>query len=74
MVGYKTKKISRLGRQASKTKMKNITIALPNLYVNYLEGLVKVGLFPSRSEALRTAVRKYLKKELIFMEKLKCES
>jgi len=44
-------------------KMKNITIALPDIYVENLEKLQKIGLVPSRSEAIRLALREFLKKE-----------
>ena len=45
-------------------KMKNITIALPEIYVNNIEKIQKIGLVPSRSEAIRLAVREFLKKEI----------
>ena len=45
-------------------KMKNITIALPEIYVNNIEKLQKIGLVPSRSEAIRIAIREFLKKEV----------
>ena len=48
------------GRQ----KMKNITIALPEIYVRNLEKIQDIGMVPSRSEAIRLAIREFLKKEI----------
>ncbi|MCF2139828.1 MAG: ribbon-helix-helix domain-containing protein [Candidatus Lokiarchaeota archaeon] len=45
-------------------KMKNITIALPEIYVQNIEKIQKIGLVPSRSEAIRLAIREFLKKEV----------
>jgi antitoxin ParD1/3/4 len=44
-------------------KMKNITIALPENYVDNIEKLQQIGMVPSRSEAIRLAIREFLKKE-----------
>jgi Arc/MetJ-type ribon-helix-helix transcriptional regulator len=45
-------------------KMKNITIALPEIYVDNIEKLQQIGMVPSRSEAIRLAIREFLKKEV----------
>jgi Arc/MetJ-type ribon-helix-helix transcriptional regulator len=45
-------------------KMKNITIALPEIYVENIEKLQEMGMVPSRSEAIRLALRDFLKKEV----------
>ncbi|MHA1776664.1 MAG: CopG family transcriptional regulator [Promethearchaeia archaeon] len=45
-------------------KMKNITIALPEIFVENIEKIQKIGLVPSRSEAIRLAIREFLKKEV----------
>jgi len=47
-----------------KPSMKLISIKLPNAYIDGLNELVKMGIYPSRSEAMRVAVRDMLKKEL----------
>ena len=44
--------------------MKNITIALPEIYVRNLEKIQEIGMVPSRSEAIRLAIREFLKKEI----------
>ncbi len=44
-------------------KMKNITIALPNIFVENIDKIQELGLVPSRSEAIRLAIRDFLKKE-----------
>jgi Arc/MetJ-type ribon-helix-helix transcriptional regulator len=54
-------------------KMKNITIALPEIYVNNLERLQDIGMVPSRSEAIRLAVREFLKREVHVSELLEFE-
>lgn len=43
--------------------MKNITIALPDIYVDRLHDLKEIGKIPSRSEAIRKALRAFLTKE-----------
>lgn len=45
-------------------KMKNITIAMPEIYVDNIEKLQTIGMVPSRSEAIRLAIREFLKKEI----------
>ena len=45
--------------------MKIITISLPDAYVEALEKLTAdLGIYPSRSEAIRTALRHFVNKEL----------
>ena len=44
--------------------MKNITIALPEIYVKNLGKIQEIGMVPSRSEAIRLAIREFLKKEI----------
>ena len=44
-------------------KMKNITIAIPEIFVENLKKLQDAGIVPSRSEAIRTAIREFLKGE-----------
>ncbi len=61
-----------------KQKMRNITIALPEIYVKNLHKLQDKGIIPSRSEGLRYAMREFLKKEglnvaLLGGLKRKCE-
>ena len=47
-----------------KQYMRLITCHLPKHYVDNLDYLVEKGVFPSRSEAIRIAVRELLNKEL----------
>jgi len=45
--------------------MKIVTINLPDVYVKALETLTaELGVFPSRSEAIRTALRQFVSKEI----------
>ncbi|MHA2224722.1 MAG: ribbon-helix-helix domain-containing protein [Candidatus Hodarchaeales archaeon] len=44
--------------------MKLISFKAPNTYLEGLDELVRVGVYSSRSEAIRIAIRDLLKKEL----------
>ena len=44
--------------------MKTVTVKLPESYVEGLEVLVRLGVFASKSEAIRFAVRELLRREL----------
>ena len=43
--------------------MKNITIYLPEIYIDAIAILMRRKIVPSRSEAVRTAIRDYLYRE-----------
>ncbi|MEM0380577.1 MAG: ribbon-helix-helix domain-containing protein [Desulfurococcaceae archaeon] len=49
-------------------RMKLVTVKLPEIYVEGLDELVKVGRYSSRSEVIRVAIRDLLKKELWIRE------
>jgi len=51
-------------KMGTRQKMKNITIALPEIYVTNIEKIQNLGLVPSRSEAIRLAIREFLHKEI----------
>jgi Arc/MetJ-type ribon-helix-helix transcriptional regulator len=38
-------------------KMKTITVMLPQVFLDKMDDLVREGLFPSRSDAIRSAIR-----------------
>ncbi len=44
-------------------KMVNITINIPEIYDKNIQKLIKMHLVPSRSEAIRNAVRDFLHNE-----------
>jgi antitoxin ParD1/3/4 len=44
--------------------MKLVTLMLPQAYLEGLDELVRANMYPSRSAAIRSAVRDLLKKEL----------
>ena len=44
--------------------MELITVKMSDIYVNGLDRLVETGMYPSRSEAIRVAIRDLLMKEL----------
>ena len=50
-------------KQNEKTPMKNITINIPDIYDKNIQKLIAMKLIPSRSEAIRTALREFLNKE-----------
>ena len=43
--------------------MKLITIQLPQAYIDGIEKLVEDEIYPNRSEAIRMALRDFIKKE-----------
>lgn len=49
-------------------RMRLITVKMPEIYVEGLDELVKIGRYSSRSEIIRVAVRDLLKKELWMRE------
>lgn len=51
--------------------MKIVTINLPEPFIDALAKLTEYGLYPSRSEAIRVALRDFLSKELQIAQKLK---
>jgi len=53
---------SRKSSSSGYNKLKLISVNLPESYLNGLDKLVKEKQFPSRSEAIRTAIRELLRK------------
>jgi Arc/MetJ-type ribon-helix-helix transcriptional regulator len=49
-------------------KMRIISVQLPQGLINALDVLVKRGVYPNRSEAIREAIRELIKKELYTTE------
>jgi Arc/MetJ-type ribon-helix-helix transcriptional regulator len=47
-----------------------ITCNIPTIYIDAIAKLMEQGLFPSRSEAIRQALRDFLKRELEMVESL----
>jgi len=54
--------------------MKIITINLPEKYLAAIQTLNDLGIYPSRSEAIRIALRDFLKDELKMYNDLEDES
>ncbi|WP_405048187.1 ribbon-helix-helix domain-containing protein [Pyrobaculum sp.] len=50
------------GVTREKEKMILVSFHVPRSYVETLDDLVKMGLYPSRSEAIRAALRELLSK------------
>ncbi len=46
-----------------KPVLRNITINLPNQYDEIIQKLIRLKIVPSRSEAIRTALREFLQTE-----------
>ena len=44
--------------------MNLVTVKMSDIYVNGLDKLVESGMYPSRSEAIRVAIRDLLRREL----------
>lgn len=51
-------------------KVKIVTINLSEPHIKALQVLQDVGLYPSRSEAIRVAIRDFLQKELGFAQNI----
>ena len=51
------------GKPKEKDTMRNITINIPNQYDAKIQELIKKKILPSRSEAIRTAIREFLHAE-----------
>ena len=54
--------------------MKIITINLPGKYLSAIQALNDMGVYASRSEAIRIALRDFLDKELTMFNDLEDES
>ncbi|MFW9949497.1 MAG: ribbon-helix-helix domain-containing protein [Candidatus Thorarchaeota archaeon] len=50
-------------KKKQKTKMTNITINIPDIYDENIKKLIDLKLIPSRSEAIRTALREFIQNE-----------
>ncbi|MHA2392819.1 MAG: ribbon-helix-helix domain-containing protein [Promethearchaeota archaeon] len=50
-------------KDKAKPKMINITINLPEIYDENIQKLIKMRIVPSRSEAIRMALREFLHNE-----------
>lgn len=50
--------------------MQIVTVNLPSIYIDAIAKLTEQGMFPSRSEAIRVALRNFLKSELEMVESL----
>jgi len=50
------------------TKMKIISVQIPQGLLNAIDTLVKRGAYPNRSEAIREAIRELIKKEIYKLE------
>ncbi len=53
---------SRIGVARGKEKMVLISFHIPKSYVEMLDELVRRGIYPSRSEAIRVALRELVNK------------
>ncbi|MHA2037632.1 MAG: ribbon-helix-helix domain-containing protein [Promethearchaeota archaeon] len=50
-------------KKKKKPKMVNITINIPEIYDENIQNLIKKKIVPSRSEAIRIALREFLHNE-----------
>ena len=57
-------------KSSDKSPMKNITINIPEIYDENIQKLIKMKRMPSRSEAIRTALREFLYREYENLELL----
>jgi Arc/MetJ-type ribon-helix-helix transcriptional regulator len=54
--------------------MKIVTINIPDQYLDCIETMVNMGFFPSRSEAVREALKQFLTREAEFNKGLDREN
>ncbi|AIU68869.1 transcriptional regulator [Thermococcus eurythermalis] len=50
------------------SRMRIISVQLPQGLINAMDQLVKKGVYPNRSEVIREAIRELLKKELYHLD------
>ena len=50
------------------SRMRIISVQIPQGLINAMDQLVKKGVYPNRSEIIREAIRELLKKELYRLE------
>ncbi|GAG77191.1 unnamed protein product [marine sediment metagenome] len=50
-------------KKKKKKRMVNITINIPDIYDDNIQKLIKMKITPSRSEAIRTALREFFRSE-----------
>lgn len=50
-------------QKPKKKPMRNITINIPDIYDKNIQKLIKQKIIPNRSEAIRTAIREFLRQE-----------
>lgn len=49
-------------------RLKLVTVKMPELYIEGIDELVKIGKYRNRSEVIRVAIRELLRKELWMKE------
>jgi len=57
-------------QKVKKSTMQNITINIPDIYDVNIQKLIKLKIVPSRSEAIRTALREFFHNEYKNMQLL----
>ena len=57
-------------KKEKKPTMQNITINIPDIFDINIQKLIRLKVVPSRSEAIRIALREYLEKEFENLELL----
>lgn len=63
-----SRKTSRVGRAYGEKKLTLISLHVPKVYLKLIDELVELGLYPSRAEAIRVAIRDLIHKdrEMVF--------
>ncbi len=64
---YLLQRLNGLGG-AGMSRMKIVSVQLPQGLINAMDQLVKKGVYPNRSEVIREAIRELLKRELYRLE------
>jgi len=54
--------------------MKIVTINIPDVYLDSIQTMVSLGFYPSRSEAVRQALKQFLVRETEFTDGMETEN
>ena len=58
-------------KEPKKARMEIISIYIPEIFDTVIHKLIEAKVTPSRSEAIRTAIRDFLRDDISFMNMLK---
>lgn len=72
--GRRKRMNGKIGEEFIKKPFQNITLNIPEIFDEMIQKLIKLKIFPTRSEAVRVAISNGLKKSKKILEDMKKES